>query len=111
MRKPRGLYKYVNIPLKTLNVIIVVLCAALVICMAIGVANRGYLVSFDSVGGTTVESQKRLYGELLEAPAPPTREGYVFDGWYRDINLTMEWDLDEDTVTEPMTLYAGWREL
>lgn len=110
VRQLKGLYKYVNIPLKTLNIIIIALSAALIICMAIGISNRGYMISFDARGGTAVESQKRLYGELLEAPNPPTREGYVFDGWYYDENLTMPWDLNKDVVTAPITLYAGWRE-
>lgn len=106
----RGLYGQVNISVKTLNVIILVLAAALVISMAIGIANRGFMVNFDSLGGTTVESQKRMYDELIEEPDPPTREGYLFDGWYRDRDTTQPWDMETDTVTEPMTLYARWRQ-
>ena len=41
-------------------------------------------------------------------PAPPERVGYVFDGWYTDRDCTNEWDMDSDTVTQSMTLYAGW---
>lgn len=54
--------------------------------------------------------QKRMYGELIEAPEPPTREGFVFDGWYLDPGAAIPWDLEEDTVTESITLYAGWKE-
>lgn len=109
-RQLRGLYRHVNISVKTLNIIIIVLCAALIACMAFGIANRGFTVTFDTLGGTSVESQKRMYGELLEEPEIPTREGYVFDGWYRDTNSKLPWNLKTDTVTESMTLYAGWRE-
>lgn len=109
-RQLRGLYKHVKISVKTLNWAIVVLCAALVICLAIGVSNRGYQISFDTLGGTAVESQKRMYGELVEAPETPTREGYLFDGWYRDMDTAELWDLETDVVTGSMTLYAGWRE-
>ena len=56
-----------------------------------------------------MESQKQMYGELLQEPVSPTREGYVFDGWYRDANLTVPWDSREDVITESMTLYAGWK--
>ncbi len=79
------------------------------VCMAASVSNAGFSVRFDTVGGTTVESQKRMYGELIEPPDPPAREGYVFDGWYLDQNATRPWDLEKDVVTESVTLYAGWR--
>lgn len=109
-RPLRGLYDRVNIPVKTLNIVIIVLAAALVLCMGIGIANRGFTVSFNSLGGTAVESQKRMYDELIEEPEPPTREGYIFDGWYLDQDTTRPWDMENDRVTEPVTLYAGWRE-
>jgi uncharacterized repeat protein (TIGR02543 family) len=106
----RGLYRNVNISVKTLNLVIIGLGAAIVLCLIIGLSNRGFLVTFDSLGGTAVESQKYLYGDLVEVEETPTREGYTFTGWYRDANLTLPWDLENDTVTEPMTLYAGWQE-
>lgn len=105
----RGLYRNVNISVKTLNLVIIGLGAAIVLCLIIGLSNRGFLVTFDSLGGTAVESQKYLYGDLVEVEETPTREGYTFTGWYRDANLTLPWDLENDTVTEPMTLYAGWQ--
>ncbi len=108
-RQLRGLYSKVNISVKSLNIIIIVLAVALVACMAIGVSNAGFTVQFDSLGGTTVESQKHMYGELITVPNPPTREGYLFDGWYLDQNATRPWDLENDIVTESITLYAGWR--
>lgn len=104
----RGLYRNVNISVKSLNIIIVVLCTALIICMAFGIANRGFTVSFNSMGGTPVESQKLMYSDLIEETDEPTREGYRFTGWYTDENLSLPWNLQEDPVTESMTLYAGW---
>lgn len=107
----RGLYSKVNISVRTLNIIIVVLVVLLVACMAFGIEKGGFRVTFDAQGGTSVEMQKRMYGELVESPEPPTREGFAFDGWYLDPGATMPWDLEEDTVTESMTLYAGWHRL
>lgn len=104
----RGLYDRVNISVEKLNIIIVVLSIALIACMAFGIANRGYQVTFDTLGGTTVESQTRMYGELVEEPETPTREGYVFDGWYRDQNTTEPWNIQEDKIVESITLYAKW---
>ena len=106
----RGLYSRVNISVQTLNKVILALVVLLVACMAFGISKGGYQVTFDSLGGTAVESQKRMYGELVEEPAPPSREGYLFDGWYLDSGLTVPWDMEEDTVSESMTLYAGWKE-
>lgn len=106
----RGLYSKVNISVRTLNVIIIVLAVLLIGCMAFGIEKGGFRVNFDTQGGTAVEMQKRMYGELIEEPEAPSREGFVFDGWYLDPGTTMRWNLKEDTVTESMTLYAGWRE-
>lgn len=73
-------------------------------------SNAGFTIRFDSMGGTMVESQKHMYGELIEVPVSPTREGYLFDGWYLDQNTIRPWDLEKDIVTESLTLYAGWRQ-
>lgn len=106
----RGLYSKVKISVRSLNIIIVVLAALLIVCMAYGIAKGGFRVSFDTQGGTVVESQIRMYGELLEEPELPTREGFVFDGWYLDPGGTVPWNTDTDVVTESMTLYAKWKE-
>lgn len=109
-RQLRGLYDRVNISVKTLNIVIVVLALLLVAVMAFGISKGGYQVSFDTLGGTPVESQERMYGDLVEIPKEPSREGYVFDGWYLDPQGTTPWDLSQDTVTGSMTLYARWSE-
>ena len=110
-RQLRGLYSKVKISVRTLNIIIVVLAVLLVVCIAFGIAKGGFHVTFDTQGGTPVEMQKGImHGELIEEPAPPSREGFEFDGWYLDPGGTMPWDPERDPVTESMTLYAGWRE-
>ena len=109
-KRMRGLYDRVNISVGTLNKIIIVLCILLVLVIAFGVAKGGYQVTFDSQGGTSVETQKRMYGERVEVPQDPTREGFVFEGWYRDANGTQRWNPETDQVTESMTLYAKWKQ-
>ena len=49
-----------------------------------------------------------MYGELLEVPEPPTREGYTFTGWYMDHACFELWDVENDIIEADMTLYAGW---
>lgn len=107
--KPRlkGFYGKASVPVKVLDAVIVVGIVAIVLVLALGMQNRGYTVRFDSLGGTTVESQEHMYGEPLDAVEPPTREGYVFTGWYRDQACQYLWEA-ENPVQESMTLYAGW---
>ena len=69
------------------------------------------VVRFESNGGSTVTEQKVRYGELIDQPEAPVREGYIFTGWFKDINRTQEWNFEEDIVEGNMTLYAGWDEL
>lgn len=66
------------------------------------------LVKFEPGGGTPVPDQTVQYGELLQEPEEPTREGYRFNGWYRDLDRTKLWNFATDTVSGNMTLYAGW---
>ena len=104
----RGLYKHVNISVKTLDRIIVGCIAVIVILVALDLRNPGFTITFDSKGGTDVVPQNQMYGELLEVPANPTREGYVFVGWYLDPACDEAWDVNADIIEADMTLYAGW---
>lgn len=49
-----------------------------------------------------------VYGKCLDRPADPERQYYAFTGWYRDEELTEEWDFSTP-VTETLYLYAAWR--
>lgn len=100
----------VDLSVRTLDIIIVVCVVALVVSLGIGIMDRGYTVQFNTLGGTAVESQKLMYGDLVVVDEPPTREGYVFAGWYRDTLYEYPWDLETDTVEGSMTLYAAWDE-
>lgn len=106
----RGLYRHVKISVKTLDKIIIGGIIILVVLILYGVANNGYTVTFDSRGGTDVPSQELMYGDLVEEPDPPTREGYTFAGWYSDENCRYQWDMDTNQVSQSMTLYADWEE-
>lgn len=67
-----------------------------------------YTVSFNSNGGSAVEDVEVEGGALLVEPTDPTKDGYVFDGWYEDQALTIPFDFDE-VITSNMTLFAKWR--
>jgi len=107
----RGLYKNVNVSVKSLNRIIIVCVLLIMAFVAINLRNPGLTVTFNSLGGSDVASQEQMYGELLALPESPTREGYAFTGWYKDYACFELWDADTDTIQSDMTLYAGWQKL
>ena len=104
----RGLYRYVKIPVKALDCVIAACILVILVVVAIELINPGLTVTFDSKGGTDVPPQTQMYGELLEEPEPPTREGYTFTGWYTDAACDDLWNMAVRTVENDMTLYAGW---
>ncbi len=67
-----------------------------------------FLVSFNSMGGSVVQSQSVADGELATEPTAPTKTGFTFGGWYSDLDLTVAWDFSSDTVDSDMMLYAKW---
>ena len=65
-----------------------------------------YTVTFDSNGGTPVEKQTVEAEEAVREPTPPTREGYIFEGWRGESGSF--WSFSSDFVTSDMTLTAVW---
>ena len=92
--KFRGLYRHVKISVKALDRIIVACILVIVIVVALELRSPGFTVTFDSRGGTDVSSHNQMYGELLELPEPPTREGYAFAGWHRDSACCEAWNVE-----------------
>ncbi len=68
---------------------------------------RSALISFESNGGTPVRDIMVPFGEIPNEPDEPTKEGYVFIGWFSDKDLTNKYTF-EDSVEDNMTLYAKW---
>ena len=107
-RKLRGLYKGVNVSVRTLNIVIIACVLLIIVFVAVDLQNPGHTITFDTMGGTDVAPQEQMYGEALVLPVPPTREGYTFTGWYKDYACYEPWNADTDTIQSEMTLYAGW---
>lgn len=68
--------------------------------------SKTYTVTFDSNGGTSVESQKIKEGKKAAKPASPTRATYVFAGWYKE-GEPKNYDFDAK-VDEDIKLVAQW---
>jgi uncharacterized repeat protein (TIGR02543 family) len=64
-------------------------------------------VSFDSQGGSAVNSITASYNDAIKSPTP-TKTGYTFLGWYKDASGTQAWNFATDKVTASTTLYAKW---
>ena len=63
-----------------------------------------YDITFDSAGGSSVDSFTRKYGETLGSLTTPSREGYTFNGWTYNGST-----VSADTVVKSnMTLTASW---
>ena len=71
------------------------------------IIKEGYWVSFNSDGGSIVDSQFVLHGDnlVLDKSTTPTKPGYSFDGWYNGLTKVE----NGATVTSPMTLTAHWK--
>ncbi len=67
-----------------------------------------YTASFDSQGGTAVNSQALDYGSPLAEPQQPSRIGYTFTGWYSDAATGQRFDFTTATIRGDLQLYAGW---
>lgn len=65
-------------------------------------------VHFSTGGGSAIESVKVEKGALLDKPADPTKDGFEFDGWYKDEALTTAWNFSTDRISGEVTLYAKW---
>ena len=61
-----------------------------------------YTITFDTAGGSEIAPITQDYGTNIAAPADPTREGYTFIGWDKEIPTTMP--------AENMTLKARWKD-
>ena len=70
------------------------------------IIKEGYWISFDSDGGSIVDSQFVLHGDklVLGKDTTPTKPGYTFAGWYNGLSKVE----NGATVTTPMTLKTHW---
>jgi len=66
-------------------------------------------VTFNTGGGSAMPSQLVDDNTVLIGPSVPTKQGYIFAGWYKEAALINQWDLTNDVVTSATTLFAKWK--
>ena len=66
-----------------------------------------YTITFDTNGGSEIASITQDYGTKITAPDNPTRKGYTFKGWDKEIPETMpaenitvkaQWEINQYTI-------------
>lgn len=70
--------------------------------------SSSYTINFATNGGSEMKSIGVKANQAIGEIAEPTKEGYVFTGWYSDKELTKPLG-KEDKITASVTLYAGWK--
>lgn len=70
-------------------------------------AANTYTITFDTAGGSEIAPITQDYGTQIAAPANPTRKGYTFKGWDKEIPETMpaenitvkaQWEINQYTI-------------
>ena len=69
------------------------------------IIKEGYWVTFDSDGGSAIDSQFVFDKISLNDQTTPTKPGYTFGGWYNGTEIVE----NGSAVTTPMTLKAHWK--
>lgn len=72
---------------------------------------KQYNITFDSKGGTKVDNQTKVYGEKVDEPDDPEKQGYKFLYWYEEIKgKKVIYDFDR-AVNSDKKLIAEWEEI
>lgn len=64
-------------------------------------------ITFITHSDLVIEPIQLSKGDVIPLPSTPTREGYLFNGWYLDDTLNDPYN-PKQTITSDMTLYAKW---
>ena len=97
--------------------LLIVLLAAVAVCLLFTTltackngsdGNTTYIISFNTDGGSEVQSIILKAGERIELPDPPTKDGYVFTGWYNDRECKRPVNTAVFKANGNMTIFAGW---
>lgn len=67
-----------------------------------------FIVAFNSLGGSEVSAISVAKESKVIKPANPTKEGAVFEDWFKEEACLNVWDFNNGIVTSDITLYAKW---
>ena len=88
-----------------IGILSLIVTVALILLLIYGCQSKKYRVTFDTNGGSEIESVTVLKDETLSKPADPVREGFEFMGWYFE---GKEFDFNTK-INKNIKLIAKWR--
>lgn len=103
--------KRIIVVLALLTMALVLLCA-FVACNKVGTQDakkNEFTITFDTQGGSEVKPITIAEGATITLPRNPTKEGYIFDGWYLSDEFIEKFNKTQ-TISSNITVYAKWKE-
>ena len=73
-----------------------------------GRSSSNYTVKFETNGGSSVKNVNVKKNATITEPTSPTKDGFIFTGWYTDKSCTIKYDFS-NKITNSTTIYAGWK--
>lgn len=70
-----------------------------------------FTVTFNTNGGSEIQSVTVINGKFLAKPSDPVRAGHAFLGWYADEGLNTPFAFDSEKITADTTVFAKWGKL
>ena len=95
--------------MKKFRFLLTAILFAIVLCAVSACGKDIVKLSFETNGGSSIETVEVKKGESYELPVP-TRTGYEFDGWFTDENFSGS-AVTSTTPESNLTFYAKWTQL
>lgn len=67
-----------------------------------------YTLTYETNGGSPIDKETYARNAIAKLTKVPKKEGYIFEGWYLDKELTQR--VTEVKMTKNITVYAAWVE-
>ncbi len=88
----------------------VLMTALAVLCFAIAACASGITFKFVTNGGDPLSNMSVAKGEEVTLPTP-VREGYSFEGWFENADLSGDPVSEKQTAESSRTFYAKWEQM
>ncbi len=96
-------------PILWIAIALVIVLLAIIILVLI-LRNVKYTFKFETFGGTKVKPVKAKLGDVFPMPDDPTKEGFIFGGWYLDADCTKRFIDTSVKKRKGQKVFAKWHE-
>jgi uncharacterized repeat protein (TIGR02543 family) len=66
-------------------------------------------VYFNSEGGSASDDIMLENESIISKPQDPNKDGFIFEGWFKDPEYTQLWNFETDTAKGNTTIFAKWK--